>query len=376
MSKVGIVTLGGNTNYGNRLQNFALQEAVASLGHNVVETLHGLPRGEDRLTKARRRISTFVGGRRQQELNWRRALGRSPRVDMHVCPPERQQAISDFASSHIRSADQAFGDVEPAVLARSYDRFVVGSDQVWNPAFTHGNKEWFLTFAERTQRVAYAASFGIPTVPDYLTARYREGLRGIPRVSVREHAGATIVRQLTGLTPPVVLDPTLLLPPNEWDVRATLPAGLTGRRYVLVFLLASGDRGSVSSVDLSLIESHARRRELELIDMNSPQDRAVLAWSPLEFLGAIRGAELVVTDSFHAAVFSHVFNRPFLIAQRGDMNSRFETLLGHSGITGVSLAEVTDVDRACDIDWTQVNGRLDSRRQESLDFLRGSLSTQ
>lgn len=152
-----------------------------------------------------------------------------------------------------------------------------------------------------------------------------------------------------------------------------LPPALMGRRYVLIFLLAAWDSSSVLSVDLSTVETQARRRDLELIDMNSLSDRDVLSWSPLEFLGAIRSAELVVTDSFHAAAFAHVFNRPFLIAQRGDMNSRFETLLAHSGISGVSLGEVTNIDRAGDIDWPQVNGRLASRREESMDFLRDAL---
>lgn len=376
MSRVGLVTLDGNTNYGNKLQNYALQEVIGSIGHDVVETLHGLPRSEDRRTKARRLVFAVCEGRERRALILRRALGRARNNDVHVCPTERQQAISDFASTHIRSADRAFSAMTFAEVNCTYDHFVVGSDQVWNPAFTHGNEEWFLSFAERTQRVAYAASFGIPNVPNYLTARYRKGLLGIPHLSVREHAGGALVRELTGRTPTVVLDPTLLLTRHEWDERAALPPALLGRRYILVFLLAAGDRGSSSSVELSTIESYARRRDLELIDMNSPQDRAVLAWSPLEFLGAIRSAELVVTDSFHAAVFSHVFNRPFLIAQRGNMNSRFETLLRHSGITDRSLAEVTEVDRACDIDWTHVNERLDSRRRESNDFLRGALPMQ
>lgn len=375
LSKVGIVTLGGNTNYGNRLQNFALQQAVASLGHDPVETLHGLPRGEEPLTKARRLLSSMREGEGLKALIQSRTPGRSRQADVHICPPERQQAISDFANNHIRSTDRPFGAVSAAGLKRSYDHFVVGSDQVWNPAFTHGNEEWFLSFAERSQRVAYAASFGIPRVPKYFAARYRKGLLGIPHLSVRECAGATIVRELTGRTPPVVLDPTMLVPPETWGERAVLPSQLRGRGYVLVFMLSAGDQGTASSADLSMVESHARSRGLELIDVNSPEDREVLSWSPLEFIGAIRDAELVVTDSFHAAVFAHVFNRPFLIAGRGDMNSRFETLLSHSGISGVSLPQVEDVERASDIDWGVVNVRIEERRQESMDFLREALAT-
>ena len=82
---------------------------------------------------------------------------------------------------------------------------------MWNPGFRHANEIDFLTFVPPEQRVAYAASFGVPEVPTFLRSRYATWLAGIPHISVREDRAVDIVHDLTGRTVPVVADPTLLI---------------------------------------------------------------------------------------------------------------------------------------------------------------------
>ena len=76
-----------------------------------------------------------------------------------------------------------------------------------------------------------------------------------------------------------------------------------------------------------------------------------------------------MTDSFHAAVFSILFHRPFLLVQRGAMNSRFETLLAHAGLQDRLLASVADVGGSLEIDWAPVDERIEAIRDSSLSFL-------
>lgn len=246
---------------------------------------------------------------------------------------------------------------------------------MWNPAFTHANPEWFLDFASREQRVAYAASFGIPSVPPYLARQFRAGLHGFDRPSVREHQAVRVVEELTGATPAVVLDPTMLLGSAKWEKLAEQPSSLVGEGYVATFMLSSGDGTTSDGADLTAVRGYANENLLQVVDLHDPVAGELLEMGPLGFIGAIKGAALVVTDSFHAAVFATLFHRPFLLVQRGAMNSRFETLLTHTGLSGRMLSETQDFGRVFDIDWATVDARLEAQRTESMRFLQEGMST-
>lgn len=375
MSRIGIVTITGDTNYGNRLQNFALQEVLTTLGADQVESIEGLPRAETSALKAQRLVATAFA-RRQEYLDrlLRNHRGPSSVKDSYSCPPERRRAIRQFVEQYIHTAPVQYRrGANNSDLLNRYDKFVVGSDQVWNPAFTHGNPEWFLDFAAPPQRIAYAASFGVPRVPQYLAGRFREGLARFGALSVREHQAADIVERLIGHRPPVVLDPTMLLRREVWAGLAQRPAGLEPDSYVAKFMLSSGDSLGGGTADLKAVEEHARRHQLRIVDLHDPVEDELAALGPLGFVGAIEGAALVVTDSFHAAVFSILFHRPFLLVQRGAMNSRFETLLAHTGLRDRLLSEANDIDHSTQVDWELVDVRLETTRRESVRFLQQEL---
>lgn len=375
MTAVGIVTLPSDTNYGNRLQNFALQEVIASLGASTVETIEGLPRHESKILKARR-LSMTALDRRGELVDHVLGRGNAGRaVDTYTCPDERRSAIRGFVDRNIHVAPKAFLDGRPntAMISR-YDRVVVGSDQVWNPAFTHGNPEWFLSFVPHSRRIAYAASFGISEIPSYLKGCFRKGLNLIPALSVREHQAARLVKKLTGRCVPVVLDPTMLIEPGRWASLARLPAGLNTEEYVALFSLSSGDGPGTTLMDLTRVTDYARQHALTVVDLHDPVEPSLQAMGPLDFIGAIKGAVLLVTDSYHAAVFSALFHVPFLLVRRGSMNSRFETLLRETGLCGRMLNQLTsDFATAFRIDWAEVDARLRRRRRASLDFLAHAL---
>lgn len=374
MSSVGIVTIAGDTNFGNRLQNFALQEVLSSMGFIRVESIEGLPTGETKSLKLLRLASTAIE-RRGEYVNRLLRRGERPTSDVYTCPPERRRAIREFTDQYIHttSAQGNQPDSGHDWPTQRFEFLVVGSDQVWNPAFTHANPEWFLDFARREQRVAYAASFGVPSIKPYLTRRFREGLRGFDALSVRESQAARIVERLTGRTPPVVLDPTMLLGPATWERLAQQPASLAGEGYVATFMLAAGDGGSSSDgADLSSVLEYANRSGLKMVDLHDPVEGDLLEIGPLGFIGSIRGAALVITDSFHAAVFATLFHRPFLLVQRGEMNSRFETLLEHTGLSGRMLSGARDFKALSEVDWGAVDGRLEEKRRDSRRFLEGA----
>lgn len=370
---VGIVTLPGDNNLGNRLQNYALQEAIFELGFHHVETIEGLPRDESPLLRLQRLAAT--GYARRAEIS-RKLLRQNdaPAPDLHLSSPERYHAISQFTDEFIRQAPQKFPRSEPAKhFIERYHGFVLGSDQVWNPAFTHANPEWFLSFARPEQRIAYAASMGISQLPNYLRSRYRRGIAGIGSLSVREERAAQIIQELTGLVAPVVLDPTMLLSSERWKSFALPWTPEKPGNYLVTFMLSSGDTKAEPQGEHFHVEKIARELDLEVFDLFAEEESHVRAVGPREFLGAIRDAQLVITDSFHAAVFATLFHKPFFLVSRGDMNSRFDTLLHHTGLTHRMLLDVSDLDASRLIDWDSVDQRLSTARDRSLTFLHEAL---
>lgn len=365
MPTAAIVTLVGKSNYGNRLQNFALQEVVKKIGFAKVETIVGLDRIESRAAKAMRRLR--VGG---PTFAWHSLSSRvkhsresRPSHPTHALSDARQLAISDFTKSRI-SEYHCSPSCETTALADNFDCFVAGSDQIWMP----GSPEIpaFLTFAHPRQRVAYAASFGVPRVPGHYRKIYRSGIMGMSQVSVREDRGAEIVYELTGTVVPVVLDPTMLLEPATWTELAVEPKDLGG--YVATFFLGKPD-----ATELTQIHHHASRIGSLVVDLKHENRFALDKMGPLEFIGAIEHADLLVTDSYHAAVFAATFGVPFLLKRRGAMDSRFDTLLSKSGLSWPVWTTPRELEASIEVDWDLVRDNLARERSASLTYLKNAL---
>lgn len=363
---VGIATINDDRNFGNRLQNFALQEALASLGWKA-ETVRNTPPPMQRGLLAKRAwhavrkdgFSTFA----RRNL----ALLRDRSRTAPVAPPpfagRREAAIRRFVDERINESTALYSRENQDDWASRYQKFVVGSDQVWNHGFRNAQGFDFLTFANSEQRVAYAASFGVPEVPSYLASRYRMWIEGIPHVSVREGQGAQIIRELTGREVPVVLDPTLLLDRAVWARERVLPTGWDGPYAVKFFLGAS-----TPDVD-KWVEQLAEERSAPVVDLNDLHDERVADLGPLEFVGALAGATFVATDSFHAGVFSLLSERPIVVKSRDNTDSRLKTLfqkhaipLEETGVAGLMSALAPD--------WAAAADSLEDERAASWSFLR------
>ena len=295
--RVAILTiLSGN--YGNRLQNYALQEVLRCEGHEV------------RTLRRSRSLPAEPLGHAVRSLVKRDARTRFLAFDRARIRLSGRVAAQDYVSPG---------------LADCYDAFVIGSDQVWNPTFDFYGDVAYLPQVPSAQKVAYAASFGVSSIE-----RNREEiavlLNGVPHISMREDAGASIVEELTGRTVPTVVDPTMLLSADEWGLIERRPRfSAVDRPFCLKHVL--GD-----DVDDGRIRDMARERGLSVVDLRDQS----LPVGPAEFLWLVHNAALVATDSFHGSVFSALFHRPFVIFERVDgqrsMASRLDTLCRTFGL--------------------------------------------
>lgn len=303
MKRVGIVTLAGRFNYGNRLQNYAVYKIYEKLGCESVSLYL-----TDRLD-ARREIKNAV----------KRVMGISipnPEASMSLA---RLDAFDRFNSL---IPHQELKTISKC-LYKKFDFFSVGSDQVWNPGLIKYNEDWyFLRFARPEQRIALAVSIGLDELNKRQAKIISNGASGFSSISIRELRGAELLHEMAGIDATIVCDPTLVLSADEWcsiaDDRLT-----PDNSYIFTYLL--GGQTVESSLVLKNLYDFANYKTVSLSDRQKPDEPDA---GPSEFISLVRNASHVVTDSFHAAVFACIFGRPLTIVHREgtQMFSRLENL--------------------------------------------------
>lgn len=316
--KVAIITINDNDNYGNRLQNYALQQFLSN--KIKIEEVDSIWYDLEYTSKTKVDIFSWKLWIKYL-INWKNI--RKYLKEFYLKDNIRMYNIGKFTNRINTVFDLKIKDN----LSREYDYFIVGSDQVWNPNFWdqkcgHANVR-FLKFTSKEKRIAYAASIAIPEIPKDKKQFFKDSLNEMKSISMREKAGADLVKKLTGRDVPVVVDPTILLSKEEWQKIEMVPEWYSGEKYILTYFL-----GNPSPI----IKSIAKKNNWKIYNLMDKDNFDLYTSRVEEFVYLINHAELVATDSFHACVFSILMNTPFLVVNRkekgmADMTSRIDTLL-------------------------------------------------
>ena len=342
--KICIVTLYGEFNYGNRLQNYALQKALESLGHEV----SSLAVIKD-INPLKRRIKKFI----EKQGNRIRFIKSVER--------KRQREFSNFNNRFITT--QIIYNESGLIPeeAGNSDCYIVGSDQVWNPLFWEDRDDtpelynYLLSFTDR-KKISYAASFGIANLSKKWQGRFKPLISRFDAISVREKDAVDIVSKL-GKSAEVVLDPTLLLSPYDW--RSVESNKVHEKNdYILLYFLGKKPDDLMFENDIEVID---------LLDEKDPWYTS----GPDTFVELIDKASIVYTDSFHATVFSIIFHTPFVVYNRmhsnkSDMSGRVRTLLAAIGIEEGLSKTASIINYTGKIE----DEKLEIQREKSISFLR------
>lgn len=371
--KIGIVTLPLHTNYGGILQAYALQTVLERMGHDVehLQPMNSLPRLHPMwkmpLVWCKRAFRKFFCG--ESKL----PIFTDPRkwITIHT---------DKFIRTHINCRYINPSDWNEN-LAREYDAIVFGSDQVWRLAYAVPIEKYFGFFIgdDDVKRLSYAASFG--TEENLFTPNQLQTcsslLKKFTAVSVRENSAVDMCKKLFAVDAQHHIDPTMFLAASDYVSLCKgkkLPK-VDGNMAVYVL-----DENAQTD---DFVEKLSKRKGLKpyrinskVEDYNAPiterQQPPVEGW-----LKAFDEAEYIVTDSFHACVFSILFNKPFIClgnSFRG--NTRFNSLLCMFGLEdrmidcNVSLIDLPD----SPIDWSSVNDILAEKRKEAQTFLETVLA--
>ena len=293
MNKVGIITLYGMNNYGNRLQNYA----VNALLRNDFITINYI---KEKIT-----------------LNIAMLVSHAKRCNFGEIKRYIIFMLFDCSSKkrYMRGIKYKTTDIS----------FILcGSDQIWYPC---SSPDYFAAFVEKNKRISYAASFGVAEIPSVVRNEYAKYLSEMKAISVREETGAKIVKELTGRDVPVLIDPTLMLDKEDWQKVSKKPKYKIGDKYILTYFL-----GEISEKRNSYIENIAKNNGLQIIRLEaSNPNKYWYGTGPAEFIWLIEHCSLMCTDSFHGSVFSVLMDVPFIVFEREDklksMSSRIDTLL-------------------------------------------------
>ena len=265
-----------------------------------------------------------------------------------------------------------------------YDCFIVGSDQVWNTnfgSFKNSPDIYLAAFAPSSKRISYAASFGVNEINEEYLPMFQTELPKFKAVSVREQEGVHICEEL-GVNATTVLDPTMMLTAQEWDGIARNPDFVSDEPFIATYYL-----GGRSEKINRYIESIAGDRrvinlEHEQVKPETKEDTAVYAAAPDEFVWLISHADCVLTDSFHASVFSILYHKPFVVYERlvngksSGMEGRLDTLLGTFGLE-MCRGDINHPDGIPPaVNWDSVEKILEEEREKSLAFLKRALETE
>jgi exopolysaccharide biosynthesis predicted pyruvyltransferase EpsI len=374
IGKIGIITLPGNFNYGNRLQNYALEYTLRQLNFEV-ETLH-LPVRDSWAKRVLRKVKNpkelIFAIQKRVPVGDKKIKEQS---ELFVKMRKAKEGIlSPFTEIYLSNTEIDLKNL----TQDDYRYFITGSDQVWNPNFIGFQEHFFLAFAPREKRIAYAASFGISTIPPKFSKHFKKMLQGMDKISVREEAGVEIVRTLTGREAALTVDPTMLLSKSEWhDLIRTqeISAVPQDEKFVFVCML----RGYAEDQQRQVRDFAAKCGYKVIQVMGDLYDESHVIYNPIEFIEAIAKAEMVFSDSFHCGVFSIIMNTPFVIFERrdGNMSSRFQTLLERFGLLGNLYHKgMSFEERRNNTDFSQVESALAKGREEGMAFLHEAVVTE
>lgn len=364
--RIAIITLPLHTNYGGLLQAYALQTVLERMGHQATV-----------VDKKEFSLGLNIPLRRIVERLEKRLLRHD---DCYVFYERKIKQWAPIIRQHTNRFIQSYIHTVKVRSLKNlkdgqFDAFVVGSDQIWRPVFTPQIDLAYLSFTKGWDvlRLSYAASFGVDTI-EYTPSQIRkckEAIAHFRAVSVRESSGVDLCRQLFGVEAEWMIDPTLLLSKNDY-VALVEKAGISQSAGSL-FCYVLDKSAEIQKV----IDTIGSQRQLTPFFLNAFSENKKVeikkrVQPPVEaWLRAFMDAEFVVTDSFHACVFSILFHKPFVVcANHGRGVSRLQSLLGAFGLADRFIfdAELPSAIFS-PIDWEDVDRRLDGYRLNSQAFL-------
>ena len=372
--KIGVITLPLHNNFGGILQAYALQFVLNNLGHDAM------------LIDKSKYVSLgpwykkfpIYTKRALQKYLMRKDIVVRADVEHNWVPKIIAKHTDKFIDKYIK---RIFTKDFSNVKKEDFDALIVGSDQIWRPKyFFSAIENAYLVFAKEwnIKRIAYAASFGTEEweYTEEQTRNCSTLLKKFNAVSVRESSAVKLCNEKFKVEALHILDPTMLLEKDEYINLFKETETAKSDSNLFCYILDSGTEKD------DIINTIATEKRVKPFYVNSKyEDLAVpleeRIQQPVEkWLRAFYDAKFVITDSFHACVFSIIFNKPFIIYGNKERGmARFESLLKifelEERMVSTKKEAIEAINRP--IDWEKVNSIHSQWKEKSITFLTENL---
>lgn len=354
IKKTATLTFQNSENYGATLQAYALQKALVKVGvENDVLNYQckymGAPYG---LAAFKRKgLIRFLLG-----------------IAYSIVRLPRRGKFKEFRSHIKMTPELDISDLH--ALEDQYDAFIAGSDQVWNDSITDFDPSYYFDFVRSPEKkMSYAASFGFEKIPNNLKLKYKELLKDFYFFNMREESGVKNIELLLNKPANLVLDPTMLLTKEEWDMVACPSAKKD--KYILVY------QTTVSSFLLNTAKKLAHSTGYKIVTIPFPlggflKSKMELTAGPREWIGLIRDAEIIVTDSFHGSAFAILYNKELYVCLT-DAATRIYNLLNIFELNECICVPGSKLELSKKINWERINIKLRSERNKSTEIIKDML---
>lgn len=311
MLKVAIITIFNNLNYGNRLQNYAVQEVLKDIKTSPCTIIN---------------LAEYGSFRKKMNLTFNSNNKKKRKNDLVI---EKEKRFIEFNNNFLNVLDIKINENnlnEKIHILKNFDYFIVGSDQVWNYNIKSLSELNFLPFENHEKKLAYAASLCLNKINRHCKEYYKKYLSNFKTITVREKKASHVLKKLLHKDISVVLEPVLMLERNHWEKIIKKPAILPSGNYILIYTLTD----TINIKEKQIVE-FASKNDLEVVRLNNLNDKKYFVTDPCEFLYLIKNSEFIVTDSYHAAIFAIIFNKKCKMYKRNgkykEMNCRIETIV-------------------------------------------------
>ena len=371
--KIGILTLySNNTNMGGQLQAYALATALGRYCHSVEQIsfdyLKYYTSNNPTKSNGLKEIIWLLRSIKKEPAFWERIL--RFRCFQHRIKHSSKHYLLNYC--------------------QDYDCIVVGSDQVWGEWLPPRALELFLLkdCDSSCKKYSYAASIGSDFISENHLEILKQSLTRFDCLSVREVSAA---KQLKKTLPNkeilVHIDPTLLLTATEWD-KLQKPAKHP-QKYIFCYFLGK-ERSYREYATIFAKHFHLPIVTMPYIKDNNVEgydddfgDIRDISSGPSQFIHLIKNAEVVLTDSFHASVFSLQYHISFYTMARinheiNSSNTRMTDLLSSFAMSDryISAEQLADIRVYDDICFDKFEKYIINLRREANNYLKKIVSEQ
>ena len=366
MKKIGILTFQNALNYGALLQAYALQETICSLGYDC-KLINYQNEDFNKSYKDSLKVHKKKGILRKGKL----LISKCIHPVFYHKANLKAKKLDEFCNNYFKLSNEYSLD-NISLVNKEIDTIVLGSDQVWNSKLYDYQKVYFLDFIDSTTKViTYAASFGKNSISGFEYNELKENLPKYSALAMREKSGCEILKKYFNRDSVNVLDPTFLQKKKFWFNVADKSKMNIKKDFILIYLVQEPTNLLKEAI------KYAKENDCKIYSLNKLNTKEkyhdVSDASLEDFLCLIKNAKCVFTTSFHGLALSINMNTNLYYELSHKPINNNARLIDLCASLGLSSREVKDTINKEDVDWNDVNQRLDSLRNYSIQYLKDNL---